>query len=95
MNRSQINLPAAHGSKAIAALCLTSFAILAQHPVLAPTANISIVVTTPLHFSAIHIPHGVTVRFVAPLVPGFIPSLPAVIHCDRDIVIRGTVSVAG
>jgi hypothetical protein len=68
----------------------------AQHPVLAPTSNTTIVVSSaPLHYSAITVPVGVTVRFVA---PGggrsSVPDLPAVIYCDGDVDVRGTLSVS-
>jgi len=77
------------------ALFLATLQAHAQHPVLAPTTDVSITVTGPVRYSAVNIPQGVTVRFVAPLAPWFIPSPPAVILCDGDAIIRGTISVAG
>jgi hypothetical protein len=69
---------------------------LAQHPILAPTADVSIVVTGPLHYSAIHVPLGVSVRFVAPLwMPILFPSPPAVIYCEGDVAVLGSITVSG
>jgi hypothetical protein len=67
----------------------------AQHPVLAPTSNTVITAgASPLHYSAIQIPAGVTVRFVCPA--GWpTPFTPAVVHCDGDAIVHGTLSVDG
>jgi hypothetical protein len=69
----------------------------AQYPPLAPTSNTTIVVPTGvLHYSSIHVPAGVTVRFVA---LGFGPSsaqgMPAVVLCDGDAIVHGTLWLAG
>ena len=68
----------------------------AQHPVLAPIADTAIVVSGGvLHYSAISVPAGVTVRFAAPVTPTHVPSSPAVVYCDGDVVVDGTLSVDG
>ena len=69
----------------------------AQPPVLAPTANTTITVGAgPLHYASIDIPVGVTVRFVPPTSgSGPVPGMPAVILCDGDATVHGTLSVAG
>jgi hypothetical protein len=68
----------------------------AQHPPLAPTANTTIVVPNgPLHYGSINIPAGITVRFVA---PGFgslsTPNMPAVVICDGDAIVHGSLWLA-
>lgn len=69
----------------------------AQPPVLAPTTNTTITVGVgPLHYASIDIPAGVTVRFVPPTSgSGPVPGMPAVILCDGDATVHGTLSVAG
>lgn len=69
----------------------------AQPPALAPTVDTTIVVPAgPLHYSYIDVPAGVTVRFVA---PGFgwssVPGMPAVVLCDGDVVVHGTLWLGG
>ncbi|MCA8977233.1 MAG: hypothetical protein KDC98_21100 [Planctomycetes bacterium] len=64
---------------------------------LAPTSDTTITVSgAMLHYSSIHIPAGVTVRLVA---PGFgwtsVPGMPAVVLCDGDAIVHGTLSVSG
>jgi hypothetical protein len=68
--------------------------LVAQYP-LTPTINTTIVVPPgALHYSVIHIPAGVTVRFVAPgFGPSSIPGMPAVIRCDGDAIIHGSISM--
>jgi len=77
-------------------LLLVGVEVDAQHPVLAPTSNTTIVVTSaPLRYSSITVPAGVTVRFVAPgFGPNSIPGMPAVIYCDGDVDVHGTLSVS-
>lgn len=80
----------------LALLAAFSEPVAAQYPVLAPTANMTILVssTTPLHYSSILIPAGVRVLFVAPgnaAYPTF--GLPAVVICDGDALVHGTLSV--
>lgn len=83
------------GARALLAavpLC-TAAAVRAQHPPLAPTSDTTIVVPFgALHYSLIHIPAGVTVKFIA---PGGVPGMPAVVLCDGDAIVHGTLSVAG
>ncbi len=68
--------------------------LLAQVQPLAPTSDMFITVTGPLHYSSITIPSGVTVSFnLPPQVPA--PFTPSVIRCDGDVVIDGSISVAG
>jgi hypothetical protein len=80
---------------------LTPFLILvglmrAQAQPLAPTSDMFIMVSGPLHYSAIDIPPNVTVSFVQTSRPvGSQFSYPALIRCDGDAVIRGSISVAG
>jgi hypothetical protein len=72
----------------------TCTALLSQNPPLAPTADTSIVVNGTLHYSSILVPAGVTVRFVLPVI--FPPPFqPAVVFCDSDAIVHGTLSVAG
>lgn len=77
--------------------CLATGGLAAQAPVLAPVVDTTIVVgSTPLHYSAVMIPAGVTVRFVAPGIgPASIPGMPAIVRCDGDAVIDGVMSVGG
>ena len=78
---------------AVVPLCAAAVAR-TQVPPLAPTTDTSIVVNGPLHYSSILVPAGVTVRFVLPL--GWPPPfLPAVVLCDGDAIVHGTLSVAG
>ena len=67
----------------------------AQYPPLAPTADTTIVVPSGvLHYSSIHVPAGVTVRFVAPGTgPASVPGMPAVVVCDGDAIVHGTLSL--
>lgn len=69
----------------------------AQAPVLAPTVDTFLVVPSgPLHYSSIHVPAGVTLGFVAP--GGFVspqPDMPAVVICDGDVIVHGTISMMG
>ena len=79
---------------ALLSLC-APIAVRAQYPPLAPTADTTIVVPSGvLHYSSIHVPAGVTVRFVA---PGFgsssVPGRPAVVLCDGDAIVHGTLSL--
>lgn len=77
-----------------AACCCGLAAIVnAQNPALSPTADTTIVVTGALLYSSIHVPSGVTVRFVSSLTTG--SSVPSVVSCDSDAIIHGTLSVAG
>jgi hypothetical protein len=77
---------------AVVPLCAVG-SVRAQFPALSPTTSTSIVVNVTLfHYSSILIPTGVTVRFIAPVGP--VP-LPAVILCDGDAFVHGTLSVAG
>ncbi|MCB9880014.1 MAG: hypothetical protein H6835_20675, partial [Planctomycetes bacterium] len=62
----------------------------AQALPLAPTADTIVPVSTSsLHYSSIDVPAGVTVWFVA---AG--PDLPAVVVCDGDVSVRGTLSLS-
>lgn len=80
----------------LALLPLGESTVRAQPPVLAPTANTTIVVPNgPLHYSSIHVPAGVTVRFVAPGGSLSIPARPAILHCDGDAIVHGTVWLRG
>jgi hypothetical protein len=68
----------------------------AQHPALAPTVDTTIVVTGGvLHYSTIHVPAGVSVRFEA---PGWgsqsTPGIPAIVVCDGDAIVHGSLSVS-
>jgi hypothetical protein len=60
---------------------------MAQPPVLAPTADLTIPTGAVLHYASIQIPAGVTVRFVG--------SQPALVRCDGDARIDGVMSVSG
>ena len=62
-------------------------ALPAQPQPLAPTSNITITTGGTLHYSSILIPAGVTVRFDG--------AAPAVVRCDGDCIVHGTLSVAG
>jgi hypothetical protein len=68
-----------------------------QPPPLAPTDDVTIVVPNgPLHYSSILVPAGVTVRFVAPGGgSGSIPGRPAVVLCDGDAIVHGTLWLGG
>lgn len=77
--------------------CIVTGEALAQYPTLAPTVDTTIVVSgNVLHYSTIDIPSGVTVRFVAPGLGRFyaVPGMPAVVLCDGDATVHGTLSVA-
>ena len=78
-------------------LCSAAAAVSAQHPALSPTADMTIVVNSGvLHYSSISIPAGVTVRFMAPGLGWLsVPGMPAVVLCDGDAIVHGTLSVAG
>lgn len=85
------------GTRALLALLVLCVALLrAQPQPLAPTANLTIVVPAgPLHYSSIHIPAGVDVRFVAPTVGSMsVPGMPAVILCDGDAIVHGSLTLA-
>ena len=87
--------PLTAGVSCLVQLSLVMASVGAQHPVLAPTSDTTIVVSTAaLHYSAITIPAGVTVRFVTPVVWP-IPFAPAVVVCDGDAIVHGTLSVGG
>lgn len=60
--------------------------LLAQHPVLHPTSNVVISTSGALHYSSILIPAGVTVWFSG--------TAPAVVLCDGDCIVHGTLSAA-
>jgi hypothetical protein len=67
----------------------------AQHSPLTPTSNTVVVMTqAPMRYSFIHIPFGVTVEFQHPAVWP-VPFTPAVIVCDGDAIVHGTLSVYG
>lgn len=68
-----------------------------QPPPLAPTGDVTIVVPNgPLHYSSILVPAGVTVRFVAPGGgSGSMPGWPAVVLCDGDAMVHGTLWLRG
>ncbi len=72
-------------------------AVGAQHPMLAPTSDTTIVVPSGvLRYSSIQIPVGVTVRFVAlGFGPLSVAGMPAVVLCDGDATVRGTIWLAG
>lgn len=100
-NRQEERVPAATTWRILGALVLlavgplcTAAAVRAQAPALAPTSDVSIVVNGLLHYSSIFVPAGVTVRFVLPL-GSPPPFLPAVVICDSDAIVHGTLSVAG
>lgn len=80
---------------AIAWLC--SGAADAQTLPLAPTADTTIVVPSgTLHYSSILVPAGVTVRFVAPgFGPASLSDMPAVVMCDCDAIVHGTLWLSG
>ncbi len=60
----------------------------AQPPVLAPTTNVTISTANPLHYASIHVPAGVTVTFDG--------ANPALVRCDGDAIVDGTiVTLAG
>lgn len=84
----------AHVLLAVVPLC-TAAAVSAQHPALAPSANTTIVVNGTVHYSSILVPAGVTVRFVAPgFGPLSVPGIPAVVVCDGDAIVHGTLFLA-
>ena len=58
----------------------------AQQPVLNPTSNVTLWTGGPLHYSSILIPAGVTVQFTG--------TVPAVLLCDGDCIVHGTLSAA-
>ncbi len=76
------------------ALC-SATVVQSQAPPLTPTIDTTIIVPNgALHYSSMFVPTGVTVRFVRPTIwPP--PLMPAVIICDGDSIVHGTVSVAG
>lgn len=77
----------------VSVLLCAAVSVRAQHPALAPTANTTIVVPNGvMHYSSINIPAGVTVQFLA---PGGAPGVPAIVHCDGDAVVHGTLSLTG
>lgn len=57
--------------------------IAAQPPVLAPTANVTISTASPLYYASIHVLAGVAVTFTG--------ANPALLRCDCDVIIDGTV----
>jgi hypothetical protein len=67
----------------------------AQVQPLVPTSDTFINVTGPLRYSRIAIPAGVKVSFGIANVNWPVPFIPAVIQCDGDVQIDGTVSVEG
>ena len=76
-------------------LCLSATAR-SQHPVLAPTSDTTITVSSSvLHYSSIDIPTGVTVRFVVPGYGPVSPGMPAILLCDGDAIVHGSLSVSG
>lgn len=84
--------------RALLSLALFGAAIVrAQPPVLAPTVDTYIVVPAgPLHYSSIHVPVGVTLGFVAPGGPFMpVPNQPAVVICDGDVIVEGTLDMWG
>jgi hypothetical protein len=89
----------AFGVRALLSVVALSSAVSlrAQFPPLSPTTNMTIVVPSGmLHYSSIYIPLGVTVRFVAPgFGPLSVPSMPAVVLCDGDATVHGTLWLAG
>ncbi len=89
--------PLTAGVSCLVQLSLVMASVGAQHPVLAPTVDTTIVVSAAaLHYSAIAIPTGVTVRFVAPgFGPQSLPGMSAIVLCDGDALVHGTRSVAG
>ncbi len=68
-----------------------------QIPALAPTTDATIVVPIGvLRYSTIQIPTGVTVRFVAPGFGGLsVTGMPALVICDGDAIVHGTLWLAG
>jgi len=58
----------------------------AQPQPLAPTSNLTITTGGTLHYSSILIPAGVTVQFTG--------TAPAVVQCDGDCIVNGTLSAA-
>ena len=61
-------------------------ALQAQPPALAPTSSTMIATGGSLHYSSILIPAGVTVQFTG--------VAPAVVLCDGDCIVHGTLSAA-
>lgn len=61
-------------------------ALPAQPPPLAPTSHTTISTAGSLHYSSILIPAGVTVQFTG--------TAPAVVLCDGDCIVHGTLSAA-
>jgi hypothetical protein len=91
----RVTLPELSTSFVLASLYST-VAVRAQHPPLAPTVDTTIVVAAgTLYYSSIMIPSGVTVRFVAPGGLTGPTGSPAVVRCDGDAIVHGTISVAG
>jgi hypothetical protein len=66
----------------------------AQHPPLAPTSNVTIVVTGTLHYSSILVPAGVSVRFELPTGTQQ-PVSAAIVLCDGAATVNGTLDVSG
>lgn len=78
-------------------MCALADVVCAQPPTLSPLVDTTIVVPAGvLHYSAINIPVGVTVRFVAPgFGPLSSPAFPAIVRCDGDAIVRGTLWLEG
>lgn len=72
----------------LAVTAMPSFlsALTAQAPALNPTSNVTIPSGGVLHYSSILIPAGVTVQFAG--------NAPAIVQCDGDCIVLGTLSVA-
>ncbi len=103
-NRQEERVPAATTWRILGALVLlaagplcTAASVRAQAAALAPTSDTTIVVPPgALHYISIHIPVGVTVRFVSPgFGPSSLPGMPAMVLCDGDVIVHGTLSLAG
>ena len=83
---------------ALASLSIPAAMIRAQPPALAPTANTTIFapMSGALHYSSIDVPAGVTVQFRAPGAGGTgQPGKPAIVLCDGDAIVHGTLFLAG
>lgn len=78
-----------HVCRMLPAFAVTAWLLSAlptQHPALAPTSNTTIPTSGTLHCSSILIPVGVTVQFTG--------TAPAVVWCDGDCIVHGTLSAA-